>query len=320
MAVAMTAPGATREDRGIGRVIAAFAVIYLVWGSTYLAIRYALEMFPPFVLMGVRSLVAGGIFLAWARAAGSGWPRRDAWLAAVPVGLFLFLGGHGALAWGETRVASGAASLIIATMAAWMALFDWGLRGRQPGRYLVVGVVLGLVGVALVTVPAEGLGRASDPVGVTVLLWGSISWAVGSVWSLRGRLPADPRLAAGLPLLVGGVALVALGAASGEPGRMHGPVVWRSVAALGYMILFGSILAFGCFTWLLRVSGPSRVGSYALVNPLVAVLLGVGVADEPLTPRLVIATLVIVSGVWLVHRRPRSATVSTSPLATRVLE
>lgn len=304
----------------MARVVAAFAVIYLVWGSTYLAIRFALEMFPPFLLMGLRSLVAGAIFLLWAQAAGLPWPRREAWLAGVPVGVLLFVGGHGALAWGETRVASGAASLVIATMVAWMALFDWRLRGSQPSWYLAGGVVLGLMGVGLVTVPAAGLGRASDPIGVAVLLVGSVSWAAGSVWSLRGRLPGDPRLAAALPLLVGGVALVFLGALSGELGRLHGPVMWRSVAALGYMILFGSLLAFGCFTWLLRVSGPSRVGSYALVNPLVAVLLGVLVAGEPLTPRLVIATPVIIAGVWLVHRRPRPVAVSPTPLTSRVVE
>ena len=300
-----------------GRVVAAFAAVYLIWGSTYLGIRFAIETLPPFMMAGTRFLVAGGLLYGLLRLRGNPAPSRAQWGGAAIVGCLLLLGGNGGVVWAQQRVPSGIAALMVAAVPLWMVLLDW-LRpgGLRPKTAVIAGLILGTIGMAVLIGP-EGLigGDRVDPVGAGVLVLASFSWAAGSMYSRSARL-ATPLLATGQQMLAGGAALLVLGVLVGEPARMDlGAASSRSVLALLYLIIFGSLVGYTCYIWLLRVSTPAKVATYAYVNPLVAVLLGWLLAGEALTQRTIVAALVILTGVAVVtmkRRRARPPTVRPS--------
>ena len=280
--------------------LAAYAATWVIWGSTYLAIRVAVQDVPPFLLVAVRSLLAGAILVGWAVLRGQPKPNRAQVHAAVLVGAMFFLVGHGGLFWAEQRVASGPAALMIATEHFWMLL-----AGLAVGQVIATarawaGVAVGLAGVALLTIGGSGSG-ALDPVGAAVLLVASAAWGVGTLYFTGARKPRSQAYAAGLPLLAGGALTLGLSAAVGEPARFSlAEVTPVAAGALLYLVLFGSVVAFTAYSWLVEREGPSRALSFTYVNPLVAVLLGAAVLHEPLTLRVAAAAAAIVAAVVLI--------------------
>lgn len=288
------------------RIFWAFAAIYVIWGSTYLAIRFAIESFPPFLMAAIRFLVAGGVLLLLARARGPLALRPHHLRAALFVGGLMLLGGNGGVVWAEQRVPSGIAALPIATVPLWTVLLEALIHRKRPGARVLGGILLGLAGLALLANPA-GSGRV-DPVGLLVLVLASLSWSTGLVLSRRAALPASPFVATAVEALGGGALLLAVSFAAGEPSRFAlSAVSARSLLSLGYLIVFGSIVAFTAFVWLLRVVAPARVATYAYVNPVIAMLLGWLLAAEPLTARALVATGVIVGAVVLITTAPTPA-------------
>lgn len=282
------------------KVALALAAVYVIWGSTYLAILFAIETIPPFLMAGSRYLIAGAVLFLWARFRGAPRPSLAHWRSALVVGAFLLLVGNGGVVWAEQYVDSGLAALLISTEPLWIVLFVW-LRpgGRKPGLRVVSGLVLGFVGLMLLVKP--GFGGGVPVLGATVLVLASLSWAWGSLWGQRANLPDSPLLTTGMQMLSGGALLFLASCATGEPGRFElAQVSGKSMLALGYLVVFGAIIAFTAYVWLMRVAPPVLVSTYAYVNPVVAVLLGWAFANEPLTSGTLVAAAVILTGVALI--------------------
>lgn len=309
-----TVRGIDRAREPAGRpsalpLVAAFAAIYLLWGANFLAIRYAVEALPPFLTMAARSALAGAMLFAWGLARDGIWPEPRHWRAALTVGALLFLGCHGLLAWGEQHVPSGLAALLLATIPMWMSLLDWlAAGGRSPGARVWTGMVLGLLGVAALLAPEPLRGHGVGLGSGLVLLLSALCWAAGSIAARRLPLPASLVTSTGMQLLAGGALLALVAGAAGEPSRLTlAALAPKPLAALGYMVVCASLLGFTAYAWLLRVSTPARVGSYAFVNPLVAVLLGWAVGGEPLGLRTLVACGLVVAGVALIVTAPAEA-------------
>jgi drug/metabolite transporter (DMT)-like permease len=294
--------------------VLAFAAIYLIWGSTYLAIRFAIETLPPFSMAAVRFTVAGGILYTFARPR-TDRPTRRHWISAGIVGSLLLAGGNGGVVWAEQWVPSGLAALIVGTVPLWMVLFDWLFAGApRPSRLLMAGLIWGLCGVGLLIGSTEvGAQSREGLLGGLVVLGASVSWAAGSVYARKARLPSSPFLATAMQMLAGGLALALLAVLAGEGGEIQvSAFSMKSILALVYLTVFGALVAFTAYIWLLGVSTPARVSTYAYVNPAVAVLLGWLLADERLDVRAAISVLIILSAVVLVTMKggdPRRATV-----------
>ena len=295
-----------------GGVVFALAVVYLVWGSTYLAIRFAIESIPPFTMAGLRFLVAGGLLYLFARGTGAPRPRRAHWGVSAAIGAFLLLGGNGGVVWAEQHVASGVTALLVAVEPVWIALLAPLVLGhRRAGARVALGLVAGVLGVAVLVLDPRGLDPTSvDPLGAAVVVGAALSWALGSLVSLRLVLPESRALASGMQMLAGGVLLVFAGGLTGEWSRLGATTPsLRSWVAFGYLVVFGSIVAFSAYAWLLRAARPTVAATYAFVNPVVAVLLGWAVAGEPLTARVGVAAVLILAAVALLisdGRRSRS--------------
>ena len=286
------APPPVGSRLGIG--LALFAV-YVIWGSTYLAIRIGLEGFPPFLMAGIRFALAGGAMFVVLRARGTPAPRRAQWGAAALVGLLLLVGGNGLVSVAEQSVASGLAALVVATTPIWAALLA-GIWGQWPARGEWLGLALGIGGVALLSLGGD---LRANPWGAGVVLLAAGSWALGSVWSRHLPLPPGPIASAVEMLAAGGILLLA-SVLTGE--RMPGVPGPRPLLALAYLVVFGSIVAFSAYGYLLARVRPTLATSYAYVNPLVAVALGAGILGEPITPVTGLAMAVILAGVVLVTR------------------
>jgi drug/metabolite transporter (DMT)-like permease len=284
------------------KLILAFAAIYLIWGSTYLAIRLAIETLPPFMMAGVRFVIAGVMLYGWARWRGAPRPVRANWLAAAIVGGFMLLGGNGGVTWAEQRVPSGLTAVLIATVPLWIALLEWLRGGARPTARVAAGLATGLAGIVLLVGPGElGGGKGVDLVGASVLLIASLSWAIGSLYSRRAKLASSPLLATAMEMLCGGLLLLLAGLASGQVSDLNpSRISIQSILALCYLIAFGSLVAFTAYVWLLRVTLPARAATYAYVNPVVAVFLGWALAGEPLTARTLLAAAIIIGSVVII--------------------
>ena len=287
------------------RIWSALLAVYIVWGSTYLAIRYVVEELPPFLSAGARFLISGAILLVWQRLRGSPAPTRREWGAATIIGLFMLLGGNGLLAWAEQIIPSGIASLFIGATPLWMALLDT-LRpgGIRLGRLTWFGILVGFAGIALLANPwRNGLDTIHlDPWGVIVLLLAALSWSIGSLYSRKAPLPDSPLMGTGMEMLAGSLGLFVFGSLVGEWGQLDiAAITPRSLLGLLYLITFGSLIGFVSYTWLLRNAPTPLVSTYAYVNPLVAIFLGTLLGNEPITWRVVISALVILSSVGLIN-------------------
>ena len=290
----LTAPTA-RASIGAGRIalILALLAVYIIWGSTYLAIRYTLESFPPFLMAGARFLLAGALLFLLARRRGSPAPTRAQWGGAALVGGLLLVSGNGVVVFAEQSVSSSLTALVLAVVPIWAALIA-GLWGQWPARREWLGLLLGFAGIVLLNL--EGDMRANR-LGAALLLTATISWALGSVWSRRLPLPSG-LMASAAEMLAAGAMLSLLSLASGE--RMAAPPTTHALLAFLYLIVFGAIVAFSAYGYLLRHARPALATSYAYVNPVVAVALGVGLAGERVTLVGLLAMVVILAGVALV--------------------
>jgi drug/metabolite transporter (DMT)-like permease len=292
----------------MGQVIAAFAAVYLLWGSTYLAIRFAIETLPPLLMAGVRFLLAGAVLYAFMRLRGQPAPERRHWRSAALIGGLLLVCGNGGVTLAERTVPSGVAALLVAMVPLWMVLLEW-LRpgGTRPTGRVMVGLAVGFAGMVILVGPSELAGAgAVDFGGAALVLCGSLAWSIGSIYARGATLPANAFVATGMEMLCGGALLLVAGAARGElAGLNPAAFTGRSLAAFAYLVVFGSLVGFTAYIWLLGVSSPARVSTYAYVNPVVAVFLGWLIAGEALTPRVLIAAAVIVAAVAVITTGPR---------------
>ena len=286
------------------RMWAALIAVYIVWGSTYLAIRFAVESMPPFLMASFRFLLAGAILYTWRRMQGDERPAFRHWRSAAIVGAFLIVGGNGNVVWAEQRVVSGIAALIIGTEPLWIVVIDSLLPGgRRPGFWAIVGVVIGFIGIAVLIGPSQltGMSGEVDLIGAGALLLAAFLWSVGSLYNRGADLPGSPLLGTSMEMLFGGAMLLVLGTATGEWGRLDlAAIEPRAWLGLVYLIVFGSLVGFVSYTWLLRVAPTPLVSTYAYVNPLVAIFVGNWLAAEPLTPRVLAAAAIIVGAVVLI--------------------
>jgi len=303
-----TPPTAHSSRAGI---VLAFAAVYVIWGSTYLAIRYAVETIPPFFMAGCRFLAAGAVLYFWTRAGGAARPSRREWAGAALIGFLLLVSGNGGLCWSEQRVPSGLAALLLAAIPIWMVLLDSLRRdGTRLGARVIGGMVTGLVGIILLVGPAHLWGSSRvNPAGAGVLMLSAFSWSLGSVLSHKVSLPHSPFQAAAMEMLAGGAFLLVLGLLSGESRHLHlDAVAARSLFGLVYLVAAGSLLGFTAYFWLLRTVPTARVATYAFVNPAVAVILGWALGSEVVTVRELLASATIIAGVALIitHKPGRS--------------
>lgn len=285
------------------KLVLAFLAVYVIWGSTYLGIRFCLDtIHTVFLMPGVRFLIAGAILYCWARRSAAR-PTLAQWKDATIIGGALLFIANGSVVWAETRVPSGLAALLIAVVPLCMVLMEW-LRpnGVRPGPMVIAGIVLGLIGLGILTGP-ENLagGERVDLLGAGALVLACIVWSAGSLYSRHASRPSSPYLFAGMQMIAGGVLHLVTGTVFGEWGRVDlAEISFKSAASLVYLIFFGSIVAFTAYMWLMQVSTPARVATYAYVNPLVAVLLGWGFNNEPINARTFLATAVIVTAVMFI--------------------
>ncbi|MFZ0864597.1 MAG: EamA family transporter [Candidatus Sulfotelmatobacter sp.] len=294
----------------------AFAAIYLVWGSTYLAIRYAVETIPPLVAAGVRHSVAGTILLAWAWARGFR-PTRAHWISGIVVGALFFLVGHGSLHWAEQYVGSGLTALLIATEPMFILILAWSMGQQKINRLSALGLGLGVLGVAMLT-GAELTVKGSSLLALLAVLLGSFAWSAGVVISPKLKLPTDALGRTALPTICGAVMLLAAAGLTGEFHATHwANISSKSILGLAYLIVFGSVVAFTAYTWLLQRCPPALVATHTYANPVVAVFLGWLLASEPLTMRVVLASVAILGAIVLIRRGERTVTPVAHPASVQ---
>jgi drug/metabolite transporter (DMT)-like permease len=299
-------------------VLVAFAAVYLVWGSTYLAIRIGVESFPPLILAGLRHITVGLLLYPILRRATGIKPTAANWRAAVVTGALLLFAGNGGVSWAEQTVPSGITALLVATVSLWLVIVDW-LRpgGVRPVPRVVVGLLMGFAGMALLVGPAHlgGSGRV-DPRGAAVLVIASLAWACGSLYSKHGGMPSSAMLGVAMQGLAGGVILLIVGLFAGEFHALHvSAISVRSWLALGYLIVFGSGIGFSAYLYILQKSTAARVATYAFANPVVALFLGWLILGEAITLRTVVAAAIILTSVILVITAPHR---KLAPITTSV--
>ncbi len=284
------------------QIILGYVTIYLVWSSTYLAIRYVVETIPPFMSAGVRFLLGGVMFYAWAKFRGAESPQKKHWLPAALIGMGLIVGGNGGVSWAEQIVPSGLTALLVAMVPLWIVLADW-IRpgGSKPSGVTSIGLAIGFAGMLLLINPFEiSATRVIDPIGGLVLVFATMSWATGSIYSRHASAPKSQILGVGMQMLVGGAVLLVLSGVSGEfNGFSVSNVSLESIIGFVFLTTIGSF-AFGVYIWLLKASTPAKVATYAYVNPVLALVLGTVVASEPFTLWTFGCSLVIVTAVIII--------------------
>ena len=283
--------------------MAAFATLYVVWGSTYLAVKYAVESFPPFLMSAARFIIAGG--LLYVVGLFQGWPKPtlSQWKYAALMGV-LFMGSMSSVAWAEQYVDSSLAALIITAEPVLIVLFLWGLKGKKPSWQQLIGLMLGIVGMVVLVGPSSLAGGESQAGAAIIVFLSAVAWSLGSVYPAHHKLPGSPTQSIAMQMLCSGTLLLGFSRAI-EPWE---DVSWSAVPPIawvswGYLIFFGSILAFSAFTYLLRVESPDKVATYAYVNPVIAVLLGWLFRGEVLTLTSGVAAVLLLSGVFLISTR-----------------
>jgi drug/metabolite transporter (DMT)-like permease len=299
--VPQPAAAASEYRASLPAIWSALIAVYLIWGSTYLAIRYAVETMPPFLMAAVRFIISGGFLYALRRFSGDSQPNAVEWRSATIIGIFLLVGGNGGVVWAEQFVTSSLAALLVATVPLWMVLMDaFRPAGHRPGLLAVAGILIGFGGVVLLIRSVAGSADTTNLLGAAALILASLAWSIGSLYGRNARLPASQLLGTAMEMLAGGVALLLLATVLGEWSDLDiATVSRRSVLALVYLTVIGSS-AFVAYVWLLRVAPTPLVATYAYVNPLVAVLLGYFLAQEPMTVRTLLAAALILGSVALV--------------------
>lgn len=291
------------------RILLAIAATWLIWGSTYLGVVIAVRDLPPFLTSGLRNVLAGTLIYGFLRLRGAARPTPAQWRTGAIVGVSLLAFGNGAVTWAAQREPSGVIALVVSLVPLWLMVLGWmGKRGVRPAAIEVVGISLGLLGIALLVVPHDGGGNVSG-LGLAVLLVSTLAWAGGSVYA-RALPPLPvPLLGTGMEMLLGGSAMLLVSVLSGEWARVSAASFTpNAVGAMVYLVLCGSVLGFSAYKWLLANVRPALAGTYAFVNPVVAMLLGWAFAGEALTGRLVLAMALIVGAVAMISLRPYLST------------
>jgi drug/metabolite transporter (DMT)-like permease len=304
----MTPPVAARPTRA--SLVAAFAALYIFWGGTFLAIRYAVEEIPPLLMMAVRCAAGAVILFAWlASRRELERPTRAQWLTSAVAGAFLFVGCHGLLAWAEQRVTSGQAALYATAIPLWMVVLDALQRRRAPAGRVLSGLALGTLGVAVLTAGGATSGTLVDKI---VLIVGGLYWAAGSLVARDGPRPRSAFQSTAMQLATGAAALLAASSLTGELARGWSPsdITLRGVTALAFLVICGTVLGFGAYTWLMRVATPATVSTYAFVNPVVALALGWAVGDDAIGMRTIVAAALVIGAVLLTREPAHRSGVS----------
>ena len=287
------------------KLIVAFGSVYIVWGSTYLAIRFAIETIPTFLMAGTRFLISGILVYAYLRLRGRDKPTFKEWRIESFIGLLLLAMANGSVVMAEHTIPSGLAALIVATVSLWMVLLNWlwNKTGR-PNFGIISGIIIGFIGLIILVDPQNISDTTNvDPFGAFLLLFASFTWAAGSVYSKTAHHPKSPMISASMQMISGGIFLLLFSALNGEySGLDLGLFSVKSLFSLGYLIFFGSIIGFGSYVYILRHASPAHVSTYAYVNPVIAVLLGWAFADEIVDERILIAATFIILSVILITK------------------
>lgn len=304
------------------RIILGFATIYLIWGSTYLAIRFAVDTIPPFTLAGVRFLLGGAALYGWAMYRGSCRPEPRHWIYTLILGLLMAVGGTGFVTWGEMTVPSGLAALIVSLVPFWIVLADW-LRpgGVRPSRWVIAGVTLGFGGMLFLINPTDMGGIAEiDKGGAAIIVLATMLWATGSVYSRHAPQPESHALSAGMQMLGGGVVLLLMGAFTHEWQALDiDAVSARSALSVLYLASFGTF-AYGVYLWLMKTVQPAKVATYAYVNPVIALFLGQMLAGESVSGRTLVCSAVIIIAVLMVVTAKSAGKETGQEVARRVVD
>jgi drug/metabolite transporter (DMT)-like permease len=290
-------------------IILAFLAIYIIWGSTYLAIKYAVVTMPPLLMSGIRYFMAGLVVYLFAKATGAPKPTMLQWKNTTIIGAFLFLVGNGAVSTAETLIPSGIAALIVCSVPIWFALWGWLIfKKGKPSTLTILGIITGFIGILVLVGPGSFLktGLEINPTGVIIITLGSIGWSFGSLYATKANLPSSNLATTGMQMLTGGFLLLIAALIKGEVNDFHFTAVSReSYIALGYLIIFGSMVAFSAYSWLIKVSTPSLVSTYAYVNPVVAVFLGWLFRGEKIDQFTIIGSVIIIGALVLItYKKP----------------
>ena len=304
--------GKTESSRKLLILVAAFAAVYIVWGSTYLGIKYAIETLPPFLMAGSRFLIAGSILFLWARSSKDyETPRWEHWRTSIIVGTLLLLGGNGCVVFAQHYIPSSLAALLVATEPLWIVVLGWlWLKGQRPNWKVALGLLLGFAGVWVlisgrpsIAASASGWGQW---IAIIAIICGAFSWAAGSIYGLRASVPKSSILTAGMQMLSGSVSLLLVGLFRGELSTFAPSAVSvNSWLGFGYLVVFGSLIGFTAYSWLLKNARPSMVATYAYVNPVIAVIVGWLIAGESMTGQMLIGAGIVVGSVVLITSQNR---------------
>jgi len=303
------------EDNSLKlKIIAAFAAVYFIWGSTFLGIRFAVESIPPFLMAGVRFTIAGLLLFFWARLRGAKMPGKKQWMHAIIIGTLLLVIGNGSVVLAEQIVPSGVVSLLIAMVPVYFALLEW-LKpgGKPPGFKVAIGLLTGICGLIMLIGPDNISGKSSsiNMQGVLYVIVGCLCWSIGSLYSRSQKLSESPAMGLSMQTLAAGVILLLISCCSNEPQHLNlATLSLKSILSLGYLIVFGSLIGFSAYVWLLQTVRPTLVATYAYVNPVVAVFLGWAFAGESLNSRMIGAAAVILCAVWIITQ----SAAKTAPL------
>ena len=283
----------------------ALATVYVIWGSTYLAIRFTVETTPPFLSAAARFIISGGFLYLWRRLAGDPRPTGEEWRNASIIGIFLLVGGNGGVVWAAQFIPSSLAALLVATVPLWMILFDALRHGDRPGRTALVGILIGFCGAVLLVGWTADQASVDHLHGAIAVLAASCLWAIGSIYGKTAKLPASPLVTPGIEMLVGGVVQIFVAYGFGEFAIFDlATISHRSASAWAYLTVIGPV-AFVAYAWLLRAAPIPLVATYSYVNPLVAILLGYFLGNEIVTPRILLAAGLIIGSVVLVSAPKR---------------